>query len=208
MKSLPLLLSLFFITSCGQSQQEKHILQLAGGPCEGCEAIFEYGNKSLSTTDTLPGFLGKGKRIKLAGTVYQQDGKTPAKDVILYIYHTNQEGIYVTRGDETGWGKRHGYIRGWTRTGKDGKFAFYTLQPGTYPNRRAPAHIHLTLLEPTGRYYWLEDYYFKGDSLLTSNETAPKSPRGGSIGVMNLQEEAGILVGYRDITLGKNVPGY
>ncbi|MCW8816767.1 MAG: hypothetical protein OQK52_02695, partial [Ignavibacteriaceae bacterium] len=159
--------------------------KLVGGPCEGCEAIFEFGNRILSNVDTLPDFNIDGPRLKITGTIYKPDGKTPAKDVIVYIYHTNQDGIYETKGDETGWGKRHGYIRGWIKTDKDGKFTFYTLKPGTYPNRSEPAHIHITILEPNGKYYWLGSYHFEGDPLLTEKETNPELPRGGSSGLLS-----------------------
>ena len=96
--------------------QQSAPTKLVGGPCEGCEAIFEYGDKKLTAVDTLPDFHDPGPRIKITGTIYKPDGKTPAKDVILYIYHTNQKGIYATKGDEKGWARRHGYIRGWIKT--------------------------------------------------------------------------------------------
>lgn len=193
--------------SCTKAQ-EQAAPRLVGGPCEGCEAVLEYGDRALSSVDTLPDFHEQGTRIKVEGTIYQPDGTTPAEDVILYVYHTNQEGIYATRGDETGWGKRHGYIRGWMKTGKDGKYAFYTLKPGVYPNRSAPAHIHPTILEPNGKYYWLGSYHFEGDPLLGAEEKDPASPRGGSSGLLELKEKGGILVGKRDFILGRNVPGY
>ena len=170
--------------------------------------MFEYGDKELSPVDTLPDFNDEGQQIKVTGTIYQSDGKTPAGGVILYIYHTDQNGIYATKGGETGWGKRHGYIRGWVKTGEDGRYAFYTLKPGIYPNRSAPAHIHPVILEPNGKYYWLGSYHFEGDSLLTKKEISPKSPRGGSSGLLFLRKEENLWVGERDIILGKNVPDY
>ena len=182
--------------------------QLVGGPCEGCEAVFEYGDRELTPVDTLPDFHDEGPKIKVTGTIYQNDGKTPAEGVILYVYHTDQNGIYPTRGGEKGWAKRHGFIRGWVRTGKDGKYAFYTLKPGVYPDRGAPAHIHPTILEPNGKYYWLGSYHFQGDPLLTERETSPPSPRGGSSGLLVLRREGEMLVSERDIILGKNVPEY
>ena len=47
-----------------------------------------------------------------------------------------------------------------------------------------------------------------GDSLLTNNEINPDSPRGGSSGLLTFKNEDGLLVGKRDIILGKNIPGY
>ncbi|MFQ5627146.1 MAG: intradiol ring-cleavage dioxygenase [bacterium] len=182
--------------------------RLIGGPCEGCEAIFEYGDRNLSPVDTLPDFHDKGPKIKVTGTIYQNDGKTPAEGIILYIYHTDQNGRYATKGGETGWGRRHGYIRGWVKTGKDGKYTFYTLKPGTYPNRSIPAHIHPTILEPNGKYYWLGSYHFEGDPFLTEREKSPESPRGGHSGLLSLRKEGNLLVGERDIILGKNVQDY
>ncbi len=203
-----LTLTVLLSTSITSQNQNKSKFRLVGGPCEGCEAVFEYGDRQLTSVDTLPDFNNEGQKLKLTGTIYQQDGKTPAKDVILYIYHTNQNGIYPTKGDEEGWAKRHGYLRGWVKTGNDGKYTFYTLKPGIYPSRNAPAHIHPTILEPDGKYYWIQDYYFVGDSLLTENELNPKLPRGGSSGLLNLQKDEILWIGERNIILGKNIPDY
>ena len=198
---------LVFSNAISQIRNESNV-RLAGGPCEGCEAIFEYGDKELSSTDTLPDFNEKGQKIKVTGTIYQNDGKTPAVGVILYIYHTDQDGIYATKGGETGWGKRHGYIRGWTKTDKDGKYTFYTLKPGAYPSRSSPAHIHPIILEPNGKYYWLGSYHFEGDPLLTDKDKSSDSPRGGSSGLLSLRKEGNLWIGERDFILGKNIPDY
>ncbi len=188
--------------------QYENNFRLVGKPCEGCDAIFEYANRKLSPVDTLPDFRNHGLKIKITGTIYESDGKTPAKDVILYIYHADQDGRYATRSDETGWAKRHGYIRGWVKTSNDGKYVFYTLKPGIYPDRTTPAHIHPVILEPNGKYYWLGSYHFWGDSLLTEKEISPTAPRGGSSGLVILKKVGNIWIGKRDIVLGKNVPGY
>jgi len=205
-KSIAILIYTLLALSCGKSQP--HYSSRLIGECEGCEAVFEYGDRILNSVDTLPDFHDQGTRLKITGTIYKPNGKTPAKGVILYIYHTNQNGIYATRGGETGWGKRHGYIRGWVKTGSDGKYTFYTLKPGTYPDRSSPAHIHPIILEPDGKYYWLGSYHFEGDPLLTEKEISPRSPRGGSSGLLSLKKEDQLLTGARDIVLGKNVKRY
>ena len=109
-----------------------------GGRCEGCEAIYEspvsFG--LLNEVDTLPDFNEKGPKIEISGTIYQQDGKTAAKDVVLYIYHTDQKGLYSKKGNEKGWAKHHGYIRGWVKTDINGFYKFYTLVPASYPNSK------------------------------------------------------------------------
>jgi protocatechuate 3,4-dioxygenase beta subunit len=78
--------------------------------CEGCEEIFEYRNRVLTSVNTLPDFDDQGIKIKVTGTIYRNDGVTPASDVILYVYHTDQNGIYMTRGDERGWAKRQNIL--------------------------------------------------------------------------------------------------
>jgi protocatechuate 3,4-dioxygenase beta subunit len=178
------------------------------GTCEGCEAIFEFGDRSVSAIDTLPDFNKPGEKIRISGTVYESDGTTPADGVILYIYHTNPEGIYENKNQATNWERRHGYLRAWIKTDAEGKYTFYTRKPGVYPNHTDPAHIHLTVLEPDGRYYWVESFYFADDSLLTDQEINPPAPRGGTNGVVTLVYQGGIWTGTRDLVLGKNVTGY
>lgn len=187
--------------SCGNPQQNTPNTPELIGPCEGCEAIFEYGEKKLKPIDTLPGFEDSEEKLKIYGTIFMPDGKTPAKDVILYVYHTNSEGIYPTRGDETNWGRRHGYIRGWVKTDDSGRYAFYTSRPGAYPGWTEPAHIHPIILQNDGKYYWIEEYIFDDDSLITDKHRNKDNPRGGHSGVVELQKENGMWVVRRDIVL-------
>lgn len=198
MKVLVLILSSIVSTTFGLPQTK-----LLGGPCEGCEAIFEFGERKLTSVEILPEFDSEGVQIKVTGTVFKQDGITPAEGVILYVYQTNEEGVYPKKGDEKGWARRHGYLRGWVKTGKDGLYTILTQKPRFYGS--VPAHIHLTVLEPDGSYYYVEDFMFEGDEYLTGKFINNPSPRGGSTGVMDLKEKEGILTGMRDIVLRKNL---
>jgi protocatechuate 3,4-dioxygenase beta subunit len=112
-----LLLAIIF-NSCAQNTRVRGNV---GGGCEGCEAIYECPRSFDKLTDTvyLPDWDPDSSGIAINGTVYKADG-TPAPGVIIYIYHTDQTGIYPRRGNEKGWAQRHGYIRGWMKTGKDG----------------------------------------------------------------------------------------
>jgi len=193
------ILSVLFISSIGAQT-------LIGGPCEGCEAVFEYENKVLSPSDTMP-HNNSGTKLLVTGKILKSDGKTPAADVILYIYHTNEKGIYAKRGDEKGWGKRHGYLRGWIKSDSTGRYSFYTIKPASYPDSREPAHIHGTILEPNGYYYWIDEWHFNDDPFLKINSESESKARGDS-GIVELKKEGNILVARRDIILGKNVPGY
>ena len=206
-KHLAILISTLIFQSCQAQDKTTATNKIVGGPCEGCDAIHEYGEEVLTSVDTLPLYDQTDPKLKITGTVFHKDGATPAKDVILYIYHTNRDGIYQTRGDETGWAKRHGFIRGWIKTDATGMYTFYTFRPGAYPNRRAAEHIHITIKEPDKNEYYMEDFLFDDDPLLTKTERDRLRQRGGSGIVMPKSDGANYLV-ERDIILGLNIPDY
>ncbi|MBT8256329.1 MAG: intradiol ring-cleavage dioxygenase, partial [Bacteroidia bacterium] len=100
---------LLTLLSCQSQNNNPETDRIVGGSCEGCEATLEYGNRVLNSVDTIPDFEQNDPKLKLSGTVYQQDGKTPAAGVILYFHQTNRDGIYPPRKGDTGWARRHGY---------------------------------------------------------------------------------------------------
>jgi protocatechuate 3,4-dioxygenase, beta subunit len=214
-----ILLTVSFILSlagCSQNNSKKAAIKpgsqkeiKVGGSCEGCEAIYEsyVSFDKLSYIDTLPDFNEQGPKIEISGIIYQQDGKTPAPGVILYVYHTDQAGLYSKKGNVTGWGKRHGYIRGWMKTNEKGEYKFYTLKPAAYPGRNIPAHIHPVIKEPGKTEYWIDEYLFDDDSLLTTEEREKNEGRGGN-GIIMLEEKDGMFYGKRNIYLGRKIPDY
>jgi protocatechuate 3,4-dioxygenase, beta subunit len=116
MKFLLLLLPFIMVSlnSCSQTNSQKNTKGgKIGGPCEGCEAVYEspVAFENLNWTDTLPDFTEPGPKMVISGVIYGADGK-PAPNVVLYVYHTDQSGHYSKKGEEKGWGLRHGYIRG------------------------------------------------------------------------------------------------
>ena len=98
--------------------------------------------------------------------IHHADGKTPSKDVVLYIYHTDQDGNYSNKKNEKGRAGRHGYIRGWMKTNEKGQYKFYTLMPASYPNSNAVKHIQPTIKEPGKIEYYIDGYIFD-DPFLT-----------------------------------------
>lgn len=204
---LSLILVLSFFSGCSQNKVQKDIH--VGGRCEGCEAIYEspVPFAQLKTVDTLPDFNEAGPKIEISGIIYQKDGKTPAKDVVMYIYHTDQAGLYSKKVNETGWGKRHGYIRGWIKTDANGFYKFYTLIPASYPNSNNPKHIHPTIKEPGFSEYWVDDFVFDDDPLLTEKEKTKSNPVGGR-GVLKPIMKNGMLRATRNIILGLHVKDY
>jgi len=163
--------------------------------------------------DISPGWDQNGPKLLLTGKVYQPDGRTPAKNVLVYYYHTNTEGKYVHKPElprsmpPNTEGQTHGYIRGWVKTGEDGQYEIYTVRPGQYPKFDDPAHIHLTVEEPNRAGYYIDDVVFDDDPLLTTQRRLKMENRGGT-GVVRLVKKDGLWIGERNIILGSNIPAY
>jgi len=204
---LVLLICVCILSSCAESQIENQPY-LVGGSCEGCEGVLEYPDAELPAVDTLPDYYGNGPQIRVEGKVYDSDGKTPVSGVILYVYHTNQVGRYAPGPDPKGWENQHGYIRAWLKTDESGYYAFYTLKPAPYPSGTEPAHIHYTILEPDGKYYWIHSAQFPGDGAAEYREIDSEKARGGPFLIIDLKDHGGVPTGRKDVILGKNIPNY
>ena len=80
-----------------------------------------------------------GQKILLTGTVFEPDGKTPAANSLIYYYYTDTDGKYKHREDVkrslplNGMGHTDGYLRGWVKPDRNGRYSIYTVRPGSYP---------------------------------------------------------------------------
>ena len=211
-----LYLCLTSLIGCSQNQTQADFKnepsvndRRVGGNCEGCEGIYESAIQldQLNSIDTLPDFNEDGPKIEISGTIFRSDGKTPVAGTIMYLYHTDQNGLYSGGSDESVWSKRHGYIRGWLKTDANGFYKFYTLVPASYPNTTIQKHIHPTIKEPGKTAYWIDDFVFDDDPFLIEKEKNKKYPVAGS-GVLVTRKEDGILKATRNIVLGLNVQDY
>jgi len=156
----------------------------------------------------------KGERLQISGRVYKADGRTPAPGVILYVYHTDAQGYYSaaegnrSRVSNPSCAIRHGRLRGWMKTDSQGRYLFHTIRPAAYPGRDEPAHIHIFVKEPHLNEYYLSDYLFSDDPLLTERKRKQIRPYGGS-GILSLSGQAGgPWIGKRDIILGLHIANY
>ena len=157
---------------------------------------------NVSWRTTIPPKDEPGEKLIISGTVYLPDGKTPAKDVIVYVYHTNNKGIYPKRGNEKGHGKYHGYLRGWMKTDVNGRYEFETIRPAPYHSHDGePAHIHYTIEASNYPEYWLTGLWFSDDPRV--NAYKDKIVRdGGFSNITTLtKDENDVLRGERNILL-------
>lgn len=169
--------------------------------CEGCEAVDERPRDGLSASAVIAGPDEPGERLVVEGVVYQSDGTTPAADIVVYAHHTNNEGLYAGAGGPTPETRRHGRLRGWVKTGADGRYRFDTIKPAPYPGATMPAHVHLMIGEPGRRPYYIDDVVFDGEFGVTERYRKNQELRGGS-GIVRLSPTAdGALLARRDIVL-------
>ena len=194
-------------TQPAQPGQPQRGAQRVGGGCDGCEAIYEGLPQQLDWQTTLVP-AAPGEPMEVSGVIYQPDGKTPAPGVILYLYHTDAKGLYSPAPGATGSARRHGHLRGWIKTNAKGEYKFNTIKPASYPNSNIPAHIHPLVKEPDKNEYWIDEYVFDDDPLLTQQERSRRQHRGGSGVVRLTRSGGGVWLAHRDITLGLNVPDY
>lgn len=140
----------------------------------------------------------KGDPIEISGTVYRPDGKTPAPNTLIYLYHTDFEGYYG-RGNGA---HRHGKYRGWMLTGPDGKYAFRTIKPAPYPENRFAAHIHMTLTTSTMKEDWVDSILFEGDRLISARERSEAGRKGGFNPILSFEKRSdGLMHAVRDLKL-------
>jgi protocatechuate 3,4-dioxygenase beta subunit len=202
---LPLALAFVLGTACAAEAPGPP--QLVGGGCDGCELMFEGMPRTLDWRTAIAGNGEAGEPLEMRGVIYRSDGKTPAPGVILYVYQTDAKGYYSPAPGQTQ-GRRHGHLRGWMKTDRMGRYELRTLRPAPYPNRDIPAHIHPVVKEPGKNEYYLDEYLFADDPLLTPEKRGKLENRGGSGIVEVARNKNGIWMGRRDIVLGRNIPYY
>jgi len=114
------------------------------------------------------------------------------------VYHTDNTGYYSK--DDDPYNPR---LRGWMKTGADGKYEFNTIKPAPYPHRVTPAHIHAQIYSDTIPEYAIDEYWFDGDRFITAEQKKLlPTGRGGPGSIVKLTRDPnGVLHGHRDIVL-------
>jgi protocatechuate 3,4-dioxygenase, beta subunit len=192
-------------TSCRAQTKPLASSTIVGGGCDGCDIIYANMPAQLTSQTTIASAAEPGDRMEISGVVYRGDGRTPAPNVILYVYHTDARGLYSPAQDQSGASRRHGHLRGWMKTNERGEYKFTSIRPAPYPNAHIPAHIHPIVKEPDKNEYYIDEYLFDNDPALAY---AKIENRGGS-GIIHLSKNSdGVWVGKRDIILGLNIPNY
>jgi protocatechuate 3,4-dioxygenase, beta subunit len=165
---------------------------------EDGEHSLEWDERTLAPRTRIAPRDEPGEPFTFTGRVLSADRGEPAAGVVIQAYHTDRTGIYPWGGEP-----RRITMRAWTRTGADGRYTFDTIKPGIYPSRIDPAHVHMTVIEPGRRPYYIDNIVFEGEFGVTSEYRAKQELRGGS-GIVRLRRENGILQATRDIRLERH----
>lgn len=126
--------------------------------------IYDYNSKQLSSVDSIPEFESKNQKLKITGVIYESDGVTPARDVILYIEQADENGDFDLKKIND---KRYVYHRGWIKTDATGRYTFYTFVPGGDRRYNQLQQLFPTIRTPSKSAYNLESFLFDSDPLLT-----------------------------------------
>lgn len=160
--------------------------------------IYDRAEDQLSNTDTIPDYRSKVNKLKLTGTVYQSDGVTPAKDVIIFIEQPDENGDFDLRrsGDE-----RYVFHRSWVKTDADGKYTFYTFVPGNDRRYNQMSQIFPIIKEKSKEEVQLASLLFDNDPLLTKRCRKRLTKKGGENRILTTTSKDGLLIAEKDIVL-------
>ncbi|WP_298555711.1 hypothetical protein [uncultured Algibacter sp.] len=198
MKKLIALLSFTFLFNCFNALQAQETSEIPEN-YKKRSPIYDYSERQLNNVDTIPDFASKSQKLKITGTIYESDGKTPAKNVLLFIHHTDENGDFKLKRQNK---KRYVHHRGWIKTNADGKYTFYTFVPGTYIYGNELKQILPIIKVPGKPETKIETFLFNDDPLLTG-KCRTKVEKTNPNRILKLDKKEGLFVAIRDIILEK-----
>lgn len=160
--------------------------------------IYDYAEDQLTSTDTIPGFDSKSNKLKISGVIYESDGVTPAKDVILYIDQADENGDFDLRFHNE---KRYVHNRGWVKTNADGRYTFFTFIPGNDRRYNQMQQLFPIVKEPSKEAYEIASFLFEDDPFLTKTCRKRMAKKGDVSRILNPKNENGLFVVQKDIVL-------
>lgn len=159
--------------------------------------VYDYSEKELNNTDSIPDFASKPNQLKISGTVFMNDGVTPAENVILFITQADEDGDYKLKTRSK---KRYVHHRAWVKTDANGAYTFYTFIPGADRYSKALKMIHLVIKEPNRAEYSGDDFIFDDDPSLTKS-CRKRLEKNGIDNILKPEKKESLLVATKNITL-------
>lgn len=160
--------------------------------------IYDYIDSDLKSTDTISDFNVKKNKVKLFGTIYNSDGVTPAKDVILYIEQADEDGDFDLRTQND---RRIVHHRAWVKTDANGQYELYTFIPGNDRRYNQLQQLFPVIKEPSKPEYEIGTFLFNDDPLLTKHCRKRLKKKGDPTRILTLNDKDGLLLAQKDIVL-------
>ncbi|WP_299116823.1 hypothetical protein [uncultured Winogradskyella sp.] len=161
--------------------------------------VFEASDNN---TDTIPDYLIKSKPFKISGTLYLEDGVTPAKNYILTINQADEDGNFVVEKINDQKKVKHSAT---VKTNADGKYTFYTFVPGGDRLYNQLQEIHMKVQVPDGTEYALPTLFFDEDPMLSKRCRKKMTKRGETDRILKLQKVDDKLVAKRDMIISSGL---
>jgi protocatechuate 3,4-dioxygenase beta subunit len=164
-----LLVLLPVLTACrAESQDVEYIRALERAQAQRPKTLTPVGRIAPENEPGTP--------LVIHGRLFKQDGTSPLAGAIVFAYHTDRHGLYHRSGEPA-----HTWrLRGWAKTGADGRFELHTIRPAPYPSRNVPAHVHFAVFTAGERFH-AGELRFADDPLITGAEREA-SKRAGDFG--------------------------
>lgn len=160
--------------------------------------VYDVAESQIATTDTIPGFDTATNKLKLTGVIYESDGITPAKDVILFIEQADEHGNFDLREDKE---KRYVYHRAWIKTNAEGRYTLYTFVPGNDRTHNQFKQLFPVIKEPSKDAYEIETFLFDDDPLISKYCRKRLAKKGDISRILKPIQGDGVLVAERNIVL-------
>lgn len=200
-----------FLRRAGVAFAAVSVLDIGAGGLVGCgvtegarpratSASSETGAENYSWQSEIVTKDEPGERLVVSGRIFGADGRTPIEGALLYVYHTDARGLYSERDGQGG--PPDPRLKARMKTNAEGRFEFRTIKPASYPNSRAPAHIHAITTGPGNPKEWFDMFLFEGDPFISDDERRRTEGLGTFSSIMAVRRDGdGVLRCGRDIRL-------
>lgn len=165
---------------------------------DGLPSIYSIIEEPLKAVDTIPDYTQNEAKIKLSGTLYEADGKTPVSDALVVLSHADANGHFNLKESN---GNEYVHHTAFVKTDTNGRYTFYTFVPGG--DRRFNQLQELFLLVKVGEQpaEELPTLLFDTDPLLTKRCRRRIAKRSESDRILKPVSSQKILQAEYDIVL-------
>ena len=136
MKPMLFLALVVAATRCGTNPAAPYDAIDSSAAVAGGASVAVHRESTSRSEAVIAGPDEPGERMEVRGTVFEPDGATPAANIVVYVYHTDASGLYQRKAGDPP------RLRAWLLTDAQGRYAYRTIRPASYPKSTIPAHVH------------------------------------------------------------------